>query len=67
MAYILFGILLVLEPGFAAFELTRSVSKSVWTSRRFITDGLELVLFLIMTFLVKDLIRFQEESARRQS
>lgn len=51
MAYILFVILLVAELGFAAFELTRSTSKSSWTPRRFMVNSAELIVFLIMIFL----------------
>lgn len=51
MAALLLIILLIVETGFLAYELTRKSSKREWTPRRFVIDSVQLVLFLIMVLL----------------
>ena len=51
MATLLLIILLIVETGFLAYELTRKSSKREWTPRRFVIDSVQLVLFLIMVLL----------------
>ena len=51
MAALILIILLIVETGFLAYELTRKSSKREWTPRRFVIDSVQLVLFLIMVLL----------------
>ena len=51
MALFLLIVLLITELGFGAFELSRSTSKSKWTPRRFMTDAVQIVIFLVMVLL----------------
>ena len=51
MATLLLIILLIAEIGFCAYELTRTTTKKEWTPRRFVTDSVQIVLFLLMALL----------------
>ena len=51
MELILLLILVTLEIGFAAFEFTKSETKSSWSLKRLVANGIETAVYLLMVLL----------------
>ena len=51
MAFVVYGIFIMIEAGFAAFECTRKVPRKEWTKRRLGVNIAELAVFLVLLLL----------------